>query len=157
METTQTIEPRIPNIAVTAPDALKAMLALAKAATKGGVPQTTLTLVHLRASQINGCSFCVEMHSRELRDAGEPDERIWTVAAWREAPYFNDAERAALALTEAATRLSDRSDPVPDDVWDEAARHYDEEALTSLVLSIAAINAWNRLNVTTRQPAGSWS
>ena len=157
METTQTIEPRIPNIAVTVPEALKAMLALAKAAAKGGVPQTTLTLVHLRASQINGCSVCVEMHSRELRDAGEPEERIWTVGAWREAPYFSDAERAALALTEAATRLSDRPDPVSDDVWEEAARHYDEEALASLVLSIAAINAWNRLNVTTRQPAGSWS
>jgi AhpD family alkylhydroperoxidase len=158
MATIQTIEPRIPHIAGTVPEELEAMLALGKTAMRNhGVPRTTHTLVHLRASQINGCSFCVEMHSRELRDAGEPDERIWTVAAWREAPYFNDAERAALALTEAATRLSDRSDPVPDDVWDEAARHYDEEALTSLVLSIAAINAWNRLNVTTRQPAGSWS
>ena len=157
MEATQTIEPRIPNIAGTVPEALQALLALAKASAKGGIPPTTHKLVHLRASQINGCSFCVDMHSRELRDAGEPDERIWGVAGWRESPYFDDAERAALALAEAGTRLSDREDPVPDEVWKEAARHYDEAELASLVLSIAAINAWNRLNVITRQPAGSWS
>jgi AhpD family alkylhydroperoxidase len=157
MEATQTIEPRIPNIAGTVPEALQALLALAKASAKGDIPPTTHKLVHLRASQINGCSFCVDMHSRELRDAGEPDERIWGVAGWRESPYFDDAERAALALAEAGTRLSDREDPVPDDVWKEAARHYDEAELASLVLSIAAINAWNRLNVITRQPAGSWS
>ena len=157
MEATQTIEPRIPNIAGTVPEALQALLALAKASAKGGIPPTTRKLVHLRASQINGCSFCVDMHSRELRDAGEPDERIWGVAGWRESPYFDDAERAALALAEAGTRLSDREDPVPDDIWKEAARHYDEAELASLVLSIAAINAWNRLNVITRQPAGSWS
>jgi AhpD family alkylhydroperoxidase len=157
MEATQTIEPRIPNIAGTVPEALQALLALAKASAKGGVPPTTHKLVHLRASQINGCSFCVDMHSRELRDAGEPDERIWGVAGWRESPYFDGAERAALSLAEAGTRLSDREDPVPDDIWNEAARHYDEAELASLVLSIAAINAWNRLNVITRQPAGSWS
>jgi len=157
MEAMQTIEPRIPNIAGTVPEALQALLALAKASAKGGIPSTTHKLVHLRASQINGCSFCVDMHSRELRDAGEPDERIWGVAGWRESPYFDDAERAALALAEAGTRLSDREDPVPDDIWKEAARHYDEAELASLVLSIAAINAWNRLNVITRQPAGSWS
>jgi AhpD family alkylhydroperoxidase len=157
MEATQTIEPRIPNIAGTVPEALQALLALAKASAKGGIPPTTHKLVHLRASQINGCSFCVDMHSRELRDAGEPDERIWGVAGWRESPFFDDAERAALALAEAGTRLSDREDPVPDDIWKEAACHYDEAELASLVLSIAAINAWNRLNVITRQPAGSWS
>jgi len=157
MEATQTIEPRIPNIAGTVPEALQALLALAKASAKGGIPPTTHKLVHLRASQINGCSFCVDMHSRELRDAGEPDERIWGVAGWRESPYFDDAERAALALAEAGTRLSDMEDPVPDEVWNEAARHYDEAELGSLVLSIASINAWNRLNVITRQPAGSWS
>jgi AhpD family alkylhydroperoxidase len=157
MEATQTIEPRIPNIAGTVPEALEALLALAKATAKGGVPPVTHMLMHLRASQINGCSFCVDMHSRELRDTGEPDVRIWGVASWRESPYFDDAERAALALAEAGTRLSDMEDPVPDDVWKEAARHYDEAELASLVLSIAGINAWNRLNVITRQPAGSWS
>ena len=156
MEVIQTTEPRIPNIAGTVPRALDALLGVAKAAFAGDLPRTTHTLVHLRASQINGCSVCAEMHSRELRDAGVPDEKIWTVAAWREAPYFDDGERAALALTEAVTRLSGVSDPVPDDVWNEAARHYDADQLAHLVLSIAMINTWNRLNVATRQPAGSW-
>jgi AhpD family alkylhydroperoxidase len=153
--TTTTIEPRMTHPVYVLPEAMQALLALSKAAKKGGLPETTAFLVHLRASQINGCSVCVEMHSRELKEAGEPDERIFAVAAWREAPYFTDAERAALALTEAATRLSDRADPVPDDVWEEAARHYDEQALASLVIEIAAINVWNRLNVTTRQPTGT--
>jgi AhpD family alkylhydroperoxidase len=113
-------------------------------------------MVHLRASQINGCSVCVDIHSRELQHAGESPERIMMVAAWREAPYFSDAERAALALTEAATRLADRADPVPDEVWDEAARHYSERELGALVLAIATINAFNRLNAATRQISGEW-
>jgi AhpD family alkylhydroperoxidase len=113
--------------------------------------------VHLRASQINSCSVCVEMHAEELRKAGDSDKRIFALAAWRETPYFNDAERAALALTEATTRLADRSDAVPDDVWDEAARHYDEAALAALVLQIALINAFNRVNAATRQMAGQWA
>jgi AhpD family alkylhydroperoxidase len=120
------------------------------------VPKVTLDLVHLRASQINGCSVCVDMHARDLRKEGESDERLFAVAAWRETPYFTDAERAALALAEAATRLADRSDPVPDDVWDEAARQYDEQQLAALTLSIAHVNLWNRLNATTRQIAGAW-
>jgi hypothetical protein len=92
------------------------------------------------------------------QEADETDERLFAVSAWREAPYFTDAERAALALSEAMTRLSDSSDPVPDKVWNEAARHYDEKALASLVLWIATTNLYNRVNVTTRQPAGaSWS
>src|SRR5215218_1235734 len=115
----------------------------------------TLELVTLQASQINGCGVCAVQHPRILRKLGETDERIFAVAAWREAPYFSDAERAALALTEAATRLSDRADPVPDEIWDEAARHYDEQALASLVLAIANINVWNRLNLVTRQIAGA--
>ena len=123
----------------------------------GGVPHVTRKLVHLRASQINGCSVCVDMHARELKKAGETDERIFAVAAWRETPYFTDAERAALALTEAVTRLSDRPDPVPDEVWDEAARHYDEPALAALIIPIALINVWNRLNAATRQVAGQWA
>jgi AhpD family alkylhydroperoxidase len=155
MAVMQKIEPRIPKITETVPEARAAMLALGKAAFKGGVPRTTHALIHLRASQINGCSFCCELHARELREAGESEERIATVAAWRESPYFSDEERAALALTEAATRLSDRSDPVPDEIWQEAAGQYDEAQLASLVLSIATINVWNRLNVTTRQPAGA--
>ena len=113
-------------------------------------------MVHLRASHINGCSVCVEMHARELKEADGPDERNLAVAAWRDAPYFSDAERAALPLTEAATRLSDRADAVPDEIWEEAASHDDEPALTALILEIALINAWNRLNVTTRQLPGEW-
>jgi alkylhydroperoxidase family enzyme len=96
------------------------------------------------------------MHARELKQAGEPDERIFAVAAWRETPYFSDAERAALALTEAVTRLSDRPDPVPDAVWEEASQHYDEPALAALVIQIGLINIWNCLNVATKQVAGAW-
>jgi AhpD family alkylhydroperoxidase len=152
-----TIEPRMTHVVSLVPEAGRALYALANSAKGAGLPATTVYLVHLRASQINGCSLCAELHSRELRDAGEPDERIWTVAAWREAPYFTDAERAALALAEVVTRLSDRADPVPDEVWEEAARHYDEQALSALLIEIASINVWNRLNVATRTPAGSWS
>jgi AhpD family alkylhydroperoxidase len=155
MPDTATIQPRMANIVGLVPDALKAMLAISKAAEHDELPETTRFLVHLRASQINGCSYCSEMHSRELKDAGESDERIWTVAAWREAPYFTESERAALALTEAVTRLADRPDPVPDEIWDQAARHYDETALAALIIEIAIINTWNRFNAATRQPAGS--
>ena len=108
---TANIRARMTNPAMVLPDAMRALLALGKSAKKAGVPPRTVFLVHLRASQINGCSYCVEMHSRELRQAGETDERIFAVAAWREAPYFTDAERAALALAEGATRFSDRADP----------------------------------------------
>jgi AhpD family alkylhydroperoxidase len=144
------------NPAMVLPAAMEALRAFSAAAEAGGVPAGTIGLVQLRASQINGCSVCVDGHPRMLRRAGESDERLFAVATWRDAPYFSDAERAALALAEAATRLSDRPDPVPEEVWDEAARHYDEPALAALVVAIAAINAWNRLNVTTRQIAGCW-
>ncbi len=147
---------RIDNPALTVPGAMQALHALGNAAKQADVPETTLHLVEVRASQINGCGVCLDMHTRELRHAGEPDERIFTVAAWREAPYFSDAERAALALTEAATRLADRPDLVPDEIWEEAARHYNETQLAALLLSIAAINAWNRLNAASRQIGGAW-
>jgi AhpD family alkylhydroperoxidase len=140
------------NPVMIVPEALQALLALAAVSKKGGVPPTTLVLVHLRASQINGCALCTDMHARELKEAGESDDRLFAVAAWHDSPLFTDAERAALALTEAATRMSDRSDPVPDEVWKEATQHYDEAGLASLLLNIAMINLWNRLNVTTRQP-----
>jgi AhpD family alkylhydroperoxidase len=148
---------RIGNPAMTVTGAMQALQALNKSAEKGGVPPATLGLIHLRASQINGCSVCIDMHAPLLKQAGETDDRLHAVAAWRDAPYFTAAERAALALTEAATRLSDRPDPVPDEVWNEAARHYDEPALASLVLSIAMINVWNRLNVATRQVPSQWA
>jgi AhpD family alkylhydroperoxidase len=150
------MQPRIENPAVTVPGALPALQKLGAAVRRTGVPATTLYLIEARASQINGCSVCLDMHSRELKAAGEPDQRIFMVGAWREAPYFSDAERAALALTEAATRLADSSDPIPDEVWEEAARHYDEPQLAGLVLAIATINAFNRINATTRQITGDW-
>jgi len=143
---------RMTQPAMVLPDAYKAILALSKATKRVGLPHETTYLVHLRASQINGCSYCVEMHARELKEAGASDERIWGVAAWRETPYFDDAERAALALAEALTRIADAADPVPDAVWEEAARHYDERALAALLIEIGAINVWNRLNVAVRQP-----
>jgi AhpD family alkylhydroperoxidase len=146
---------RMGNPAMTVPDAMQALLALNASAEKGGVPPTTRELVHLRASQINGCAVCVDLHSHALKKFGESDERIFAVAAWRDTPYFTDAERAALALTEAATRLSDRVDPVPDEIWDEAAKHYDEAAMGALTMTIGLINLWNRINVATGQIAGS--
>jgi len=145
------------NPAMILPDAMNAIQTLLKATRKGGVPSATLELVHLRASQINGCSFCVDSGARSAKKADETDERLFAVAAWREAPYFTEAERAALALTEAATRLADRADPVPDSIWDEAAQHYDEQGLAALILMIATTNLFNRLNATTRQVAGSQS
>jgi len=148
------MQTRMTNPVFLVPEAYKALTALATASAKGGVPHRTLELVHLRASQINGCSFCVDMHSRGLKKGGEADERLYAVAAWREMPYFTDAERAALALTEAATRIADRAGPVSDEVWNEAARHYDERALADLVLHIAQINFWNRVNVMVRQIVG---
>ena len=138
------------------PDAMKALHALKGASEQGGVPAATLALVELRASQINGCSVCVEMHARMMRKAGETDDRIVAVAAWRHIPYFTAAERAALALTEAVTRLADREDPVPDAIWAEAARHYDEKGMAALILAIAGINVWNRLNASVGQIAGEW-
>jgi AhpD family alkylhydroperoxidase len=140
--------------AFVVPNAMDALQALGKAVGNGGVPERTLELVHLRASQINGCSVCLDGHFRAAKKAGETDQRLFTLAAWREAPYFTDAERAALALTEAVTRLSDRADPVPDEIYDEAAQHFDEAALATLILAIANINVWNRLNAATKQVAG---
>jgi AhpD family alkylhydroperoxidase len=150
------LQARIKNPAMALPAAHAALIKLGAAAQDAGIPKTTHDLMHVRASQINGCGVCLDMHTRELAHAGEKSARIFTVAAWREAPYFSEAERAALALTEAATRLADRPDPVPDDVWTEAARHYSEVQLAALLVSIAAINAWNRLMVATRQPSGEW-
>jgi AhpD family alkylhydroperoxidase len=148
------VQARMPNPAAIIPDAMQALIALNKSTYRGGVPATTLALSHLRASQINGCSACVDSGATGAKKAGETDERLFAVAAWRESPHFTEAERAALALTEAVTRLSDRSDAVTDAVWDEAAKHFDEAGLAALLISIATTNAFNRLNAATRQPAG---
>jgi AhpD family alkylhydroperoxidase len=144
------------NPALLNPDAMKALGALNEAAKKGNIPATFHELLCLRASQINGCSVCIDGHWRIAKKAGETDERLFAVAAWRDTPYFTAAERAALTLTEALTRISDREDPVPDAIWDELIRHYNETDIASLLLTIASINVWNRLNIATRQQAGFW-
>jgi AhpD family alkylhydroperoxidase len=143
------------NPALLLPDALEAALALSASTAKGDLPHRLTELVMLRASQINGCGVCVDMHTKGARRDGETEERLHAVAAWRDTAYFSEAERAALALAESVTRLSDRPDPVPDEVWDEAARHFDEVALASLLVAIGLINLFNRINVATRQVAGS--
>ncbi|GAA2796322.1 carboxymuconolactone decarboxylase family protein [Streptomyces showdoensis] len=149
------IKPRMANPASVLSDAGPAIMSLLKATRQGGVPESTLELVHLRASQINNCGFCVDYGARSARKNGVSDEKLFSVAAWREAPYFSDEERAALALAEAATRLADSSDAVPDAVWDAAADHYDEQQLAAIVLMVGVTNLFNRINVTTRQPAGA--
>ncbi|MGH9129967.1 MAG: carboxymuconolactone decarboxylase family protein [Acidimicrobiales bacterium] len=151
------MQSRMGNPAMVVPDAMETLQALGAAVERAGVPAGLRELLHIRASQINGCGVCLDGHWRIARKEGETDERLFSVAAWRETPYFTDAERAALALVEAVTRLSDRADPVPDQVWDEAAKHFDELALGALVLTMANINVWNRLNVATRQVAGQWA
>lgn len=150
------MSPRMKNPAMILPDAMKALIALSGAVDAAGVPQKTLGLVHLRASQINACGVCVDMHPRLAKKVGETEQRLFAVAAWRDTPYFDEAERAALALTEEVTRLDPR-EPVPEAVWGEARRHYDDAQLSALLLSISLVNVWNRLNVATRQVAGAAS
>ena len=153
------LEMRMENPAFVLPDGIKGIGHLLAAVAKGGVPATTLELVGLRASQLNGCTACVQGHWEEAKKAGDTDERIISVAAWRESPYFDDAERAALALTDALTRLADRSDDaVPDELWDEVVRHYDERQVAALLLQIGTLNLFNRINVAVKERADrpSW-
>ncbi|MER7740461.1 carboxymuconolactone decarboxylase family protein [Streptomyces sp. NPDC096538] len=127
-----------------------------KAVTDSGLPHATQELVKIRASQINGCGFCTDMHTKDATAAGETQQRLNLVAAWREATVFTDAERAALALAEEGTRIADAAGGVSDEVWAEAAKHYDEEQLAGLISLIAIINAYNRINVINQQPAGDY-
>jgi AhpD family alkylhydroperoxidase len=150
------MQPRTKSPVYTLPGALEAIRTLGKCSEASDVPRSTLELVNVRVGQINGCSVCVDMHSRALKKLGESDERIFALAVWREAPYYTEPERAALALAEAATRLSDRPDAVNDEVWQEASCHFNETALSALILSISVANLWNRLNATTRQISGDW-
>ncbi|WP_372517858.1 carboxymuconolactone decarboxylase family protein [Solirubrobacter phytolaccae] len=143
------------NPAVSTDGALDALQALNTAISRARLP-ISRELIHLRASQINGCSVCVDMHAKGARKGGESEERVFAVGAWRDSPYFTDAERAAFALTEALTRLADTADPVPDELWDEVSEHFDEPQRAALVLDIAQINVWNRVNAATRQVAGAW-
>jgi AhpD family alkylhydroperoxidase len=151
---TRPVQARMANPALALPGAMPALLALGAAVQDAGVPARTLELVHLRASQINGCGVCSVQHQRLAKRAGETDERLWSISGWRDAPRFDDAERAALALAECVTRLADRGEAVPDEVFEEAARHYDEPQLAALLMSVALVNLWNRVNTATRQVAG---
>jgi len=147
---------RMKNPAMVLPDAMKGIQTIYQAMYQGGVAPQILELVHLRASQINGCSACVFAGVAGAKKHGESDERLHSVAAWREAPFFTDAERAALALTESATRIADRTGrAVSDEVWNEAAEHFTEEQLSAIILMIALTNFFNRLNTTIEEPAGT--
>jgi AhpD family alkylhydroperoxidase len=146
---------RMNNPASILPDSMKGIQSIIKSAYSAGVPRSTMELAHLRASQVNGCSPCVYSGAISAKKAGESDERLFAVAAWRETDLFTDAERAAMALAESMTRMADRPDPVPDVVWNEAAKHFDEKQMAGLVLWIATTNLFNRLNATTKQPAGA--
>jgi AhpD family alkylhydroperoxidase len=146
---------RMPNPAVLVPEAMEALMALNRAIVGAGVDGKLLALSHLRASQINGCGPCVAGGAAQARQHGATTEQVYAVAAWRETPWFSDEERAALALTEAVTRLADRPDPVPDQVWDMAATHFDQKELAALLLHIAVTNAVDRLDIATRRQAGN--
>jgi len=135
------------NIASVAPEAYQAVMGLEQYI-RERVDPTVLELVKLRASSLNGCAFCVDMHSREALAAGEDSRRLFAVAAWRESPFFSERERAALALTDAVTRLGEHG--VPDEVWDEAIKAWSEPEVVDLLMAIATINVWNRLAVSTR-------
>jgi AhpD family alkylhydroperoxidase len=157
--TDQDFELRMPNPAFVIPDGFQGIGKLLGAVAQGGVPASTLELVGLRVSQINGCTACVQGHWEEAKKAGETDERLVSVAAWRESPYFDDAERVALALSDALTRLADRSDDaVPDDLWQAVRAHYDERQTAALLLQIGTLNLFNRINVAVKEQADrpSW-
>lgn len=134
----------------------KHLVAAGRVLTDSTLPAATQELVKLRASQINGCGFCTDMHTKDAAHAGESQTRLNLVAVWREATVFTDAERAALELTEEATRIADGAGGVPDETWANAAKHFDEEELATLVCAISLINAFNRTNVIVRQPAGDY-
>jgi AhpD family alkylhydroperoxidase len=135
---------------------LKHFMSAGKALKDSSLPATTQELVALRVSQINGCAVCIDMHTKEAAAAGETSTRLSLVAAWREATVFTEAERAALALAEEGTRVADAATGVSDEVWAHAAKHYDEEQLTALVIMVSFMNAVNRLNIITQQPAGDY-
>src|SRR4026208_2526541 len=139
----------------TTPNVVKAMLGLHKPLSQSGLEKGLLDLVYLRVSQINGCAYCLDMHSKDLRARGETEQRIYMLSAWREVPdLYNARERAALAWAEAVTRLTDQE--VSDEVYDQARKEFSDKELTQLTLSVVAINGWNRLNVAFRTPAGNY-
>ncbi len=147
------MQSRMPNPVFIFPEAMQAMFALNKSI-DGKLPSRLRGLVHLRASQINGCSVCVDMHAKELQQDGTPLDHIFAVAAWRETPFFSEAERAVLELTEHLTRLADQADPVPDSIWEKVAKHFSQPEIAALLVDIAQINSWNRFNVAVRMMVG---
>ncbi len=147
------MEPRVDYTRV-APGALHAMLGLSKYLSQSALEPALLDLVSLRASQINGCAYCIDMHWKDLRAKGESEQRLYGLDAWAESPYYTDRERAALAWTEAVTRVAEEH--VPGAAFDEARRFFSEAELVDLTLGIVAINAWNRLNIAFRSPAGTY-
>ncbi len=146
-------QPRLKSPGMILPEVVQGIQTLIGAVYKSGAARSTLELVHLRVSQINGCAACIDSGWRTAKKAGESDERLFNVAAWRHAPYYSDAERAALALAEATTRMADREEAVPDEIWNEAAKHHDEKALAALVTWISLTNFFNRMNGATGQIA----
>lgn len=151
--TRSTVAPRMANPAQVLPDAYKGIGHLLAAVGKSGLPATTAELIGIRTSQINGCAACLEGHLVTGRKAGLTDSQIVGTAAWAESPFFDDAEKAALALTEALTRVADDSDPVPDELWEAAGRHYDESQLAGILVAVATHNLFNRINIAVREPA----
>ena len=147
------MEPRI-DIRRVNPGAVKAMLGLEGFVDNCGLDKKLLDLIRLRVSEINGCAYCVDMHWKELRAAGESEQRLYGLAALHESPYYSERERAALAWAEAVTRLTNQE--VPDDVFEEAGHHFNDEELANLTLAVVAINGWNRLNIAFRNPGGSY-
>lgn len=150
------MQARMTNPAYALPGALKGIGTLLQAVGESGLDQEVAELVALRVSQINGCGACVHGHVDNLRKAGVSEDRIASVAAWRHAPFYSDAERAGLTLAETVTRLADRSEePVPDALWDEVADHFDEKELSALILTVSLTNMFNRVNTTIKEPAGT--
>ncbi|MBD3943647.1 carboxymuconolactone decarboxylase family protein [Microbacterium sp. NEAU-LLC] len=145
---------RMPHPAFLLDGGFDALTGLSKVARSTDLPEELMHLLDLRASQINGCSWCTIEHAKELRADGASEERVFGVAAWRDAPHYTARERAALALTEALTRAADTADAVPDELWAEVSAHFDKRQLSALLLEIGTINVWNRINVAIRQPAG---
>ena len=151
------MEPRLDLLGSTVTTKfIKYLLSASKAVADSALPAATQELVKLRASQINGCAFCTDMHTKDAERAGETQLRLNLVAVWREATVFTEAERAALELTEQGTRVADAATGVTDEAWANAAKQYDDDQLAALVALIAEINAWNRLNVITRRPGGDY-
>jgi AhpD family alkylhydroperoxidase len=145
--------PRV-EYAKVAPEMVQAMLGLESYVHASGLEAPLLDLVRTRASQINGCAYCLDMHTKDARAAGESEQRLYTLPAWRETPFFTERERAALAWTEAVTTIAGRD--VPDEIYEEASRHFTEKELVDLTMAVVAINGWNRFNVAFRTVAGAY-